>query len=519
MSKYCKQCGTELKDNVKFCTKCGMQCENSIKTAGSVKGSEKTKKKVLGKKKKNLLIGVGIFVIIMIIVGGISGFFSDFKKGYKEVEKETDGKYMLSMEEFIGKYEEIFQNKLAIEDFLIRDEKDGFAVRDEDDLFADYKKYTHYYYNNGATEDYNNEDAVENAILTQIMGNWRTFEILVENEDKIKAIEAKLQDGDYATAQNLMKIFIPSSQEEDYPELRNKACEDSVAYTYKDGVAVKVTEDTIRIWYDTKENFDRVSKQPFMTEEEEKQIIQDSLGVWEQESYSDLPVLDIFMPSDKILLIKQYYPQGTDVYGNMNYLKKECEVDVSTREYADFTKDIEYKITDYDNKEVTLRFVLRNKELDFIQYITENGEVMYTKSDKNISEFVGENSITPETSEISDLADNNTTGNDQVDDLVRNFPGFSGVWGDFGVHADPYQGMIEQAIKSKIRLSDYFGGDVNEVSLDVSVFQWDGVNVVGAGCILTFEGPSPGNEKFRTLTGVVNVDESGELEFVEGEYY
>ena len=43
---------------------------------------------------------------------------------------------------------------------------------------------------------------------------------------------------------------------------------------------------------------------------------------------------------------------------------------------------------------------------------------------------------------------------------------------DFGVHADPYQGMIEQAIKSKIRLSDYFGGDVNEVSLDVSVFPW-----------------------------------------------
>ena len=60
--------------------------------------------------------------------------------------------------------------------------------------------------------------------------------------------------------------------------------------------------------------------------------------------------------------------------------------------------------------------------------------------------------------------------------------------------------MIEQAIKSKIRLSDYFGGDVNEVSLDISVFQWDGVNVVGAGCILTFEGPSPGNGKFRTLT-------------------
>lgn len=341
MGKYCEQCGAELEDNNKFCSKCGTKYEED-----ELKSNAK-EKKVLGGKKKNLLIGVGIFVIILIIVGNVSGFFSGFKKGYKEVEKETDGKHMLSMEEFIGKYEEIFQSKLTIEDFLIRGEKDGFAVRDEDDLFADYKKYTHYYYNNGATEDYNNEDAVENATLTQIMGNQRIFEILVENEDKIKAIEAKLQDGDYATAQNLMKIFIPSSQEGDYPELRNKAREESVAYTYKDGVAVKVTEDTIRIWYDTKENFDRVSKQPFMTEGEEKQIIQNSLGVWEQESYGDLPVLDISMPSDKILLIKQYYPQGTDVYGNMNYLKKECEVDVSTREYADFTKDIEYKITDW----------------------------------------------------------------------------------------------------------------------------------------------------------------------------
>ena len=51
------------------------------------------------------------------------------------------------------------------------------------------------------------------------------------------------------------------------------------------------------------------------------------------------------------------------------------------------------------------------------------------------------------------------------------------------------------------------------------VFSEDGVNVVGAGCILTFEGPSPGNGKFRTLTGVVNVDESRELECVEEEYY
>lgn len=139
------------------------------------------------------------------------------------------------------------------------------------------------------------------------------------------------------------------------------------------------------------------------------------------------------------------------------------------------------------------------------------------------SEVTGEGNEEMNTAEENTKLDSDAKQNENIDkniaDLIMYFPGFSGVWGDFGVHADPYQGMIEQAIKSKIRLSDYFGGDVNEVSLDVSVFQWDGVNVVGAGCILTFEGPSPGNGKFRTLTGVVNVDESGELEFVEGEYY
>lgn len=515
-AKFCSKCGAELHEDNEFCSKCGTKCEENELESNT---KEKCKKRVLGKKKKTLLIGVGIFVIFLIIVGSVSGFFSGFKKGYEDVEKRTNDNAVLSMEEFIEKYNAIFQSELAMEDFLIRNEKDGYSIRDKDDLFADYKNYTHYYYNNGATDDYNNEEAVENATLTQITGNWKIFEVLVGNDDKIKAIEAKLQGGDYATAQNLIKIFISSSQEDDYPDLRNKAREESVAYTYKDGVAVKVTEDVIRIWYDTKENFDSVSKQPFMTEEEEKEIIQNSLGVWEQELYSDLPVLDISMSSDEILLIKQYYPQGTDVYGNMNYLKKECEIDVSTREYADFTKDIEYKITDYDNKDVTLRFVLRNKELDFIQYITENVEVMYTKTDKNLFESVGEEPITSDTSGISEPIYSNTLDNNEVEDLVRNFQGFSGVWGDFGVHADAYQGMIEQAVKSTISLSDYFGGDVNEVYLEVSSFQWDGANIIGAGCILTFEGPSPGNGQFRTLTGTVSVAESGDLQFIETNYY
>ena len=82
MGKYCEQCGAELEDNNKFCSKCGTKYEED-----ELKSNAK-EKKVLGGKKKNLLIGVGIFVIILIIVGNVSGFFSGFKKGYKEVEKK-----------------------------------------------------------------------------------------------------------------------------------------------------------------------------------------------------------------------------------------------------------------------------------------------------------------------------------------------------------------------------------------------------------------------------------------------
>lgn len=118
-----------------------------------------------------------------------------------------------------------------------------------------------------------------------------------------------------------------------------------------------------------------------------------------------------------------------------------------------------------------------------------------------------------------DSTTSNAIGVDKnIADLVTYFEGFSGVWGDFGVHADAYQGMIEQAVKSTISLSDYFGGDVNEVYLEVSSFQWDGANIIGAGCILTFEGPSPGNGQFRTLTGTVSVAESGDLQFIETNY-
>lgn len=123
MGKICVKCGNELSDNAKFCTKCGMQCENSIKTVGVVKGSKKNKKKVI-------LVGVSIVAVVLVIVGIATGFFSDFKKGYKEVEKGNvekgresvltkDGKaYKMTVQEYCDRF-----NEMANESWCSGDEE------------------------------------------------------------------------------------------------------------------------------------------------------------------------------------------------------------------------------------------------------------------------------------------------------------------------------------------------------------------------------------------------------------
>ena len=157
--KYCEQCGTEVQDDNKFCSKCGAKCESD-----DIESSKKGRF-LSGKKKKILLLGSGVLLAVLLIAGTASGFFSDIKKGYDEVGKEENDNTTpaLSMEDFLKKYNETYQSAIKLEDFLIRGENDGFVVRDKDDLFADYTNYIHYYYNNGATEDSNNKEAVERA--------------------------------------------------------------------------------------------------------------------------------------------------------------------------------------------------------------------------------------------------------------------------------------------------------------------------------------------------------------------
>lgn len=101
----------------------------------------------------------------------------------------------------------------------------------------------------------------------------------------------------------------------------------------------------------------------------------------------------------------------------------------------------------------------------------------------------------------------------EIKRLIYNFPEFYGKWGDFGIHVNKYQGLIESAIKSKISLSNYFSGSPNNVNMYASSFQWDGENIDTATCSILFDGVLLGTGEYGTLAGTVSVNYDGTLEF------
>lgn len=102
----------------------------------------------------------------------------------------------------------------------------------------------------------------------------------------------------------------------------------------------------------------------------------------------------------------------------------------------------------------------------------------------------------------------------EINEMFETLLEFEGVWGDFGSHVNKYEGLIESAIKSSISLSDYFGGDVNEVYM---YMYRQGDNAY----FIRFGGPSPsGAGQFRTLEcTVVPNDDGTKLQYIEGSYY
>lgn len=451
MSKYCEQCGTELEDNAVFCPECGTKCHSE-----NVEVKERLKENK--SKKKIFLIGTGVLLLALCIIGSVTGFFSDFKKGYEDTGNGKSTKSQKSALTEDGK-----AYKMTVQEYCDR-------------------------FNEMANGSWCSGDE-------EI---WRK-EVYEGTLDSLQ--EAAAYDSEVAEliVQTMTPKMIPGTtllESEDTDELPSG--ENYLKYTYTNqysfipdnvGVQILALKDTNQI-----------------------------VGVTAQFPMEYRNVGDKFGK-----LICDSFGETTDEFQELYIKMKEAGG------YGHMYKDgTVFELMYYNNSEEAALFKMSACTKEHYEEAWVNNPDLPSKENpiqnsEEDSEVTGEGNEEMNTAEENTKLDSDAKQNENTDkniaDLIMYFPGFSGVWGDFGVHADPYQGMIEQAIKSKIRLSDYFGGDVNEVSLDVSVFQWDGVNVVGAGCILTFEGPSPGNGKFRTLTGVVNVDESGELEFVEGEYY
>lgn len=451
MSKYCEQCGTELEDNAVFCPECGTKCHSE-----NVEVKERLKENK--SKKKIFLIGTGVLLLALCIIGSVTGFFSDFKKGYEDTGNGKSTKSQKSALTEDGK-----AYKMTVQEYCDR-------------------------FNEMANGSWCSGDE-------EI---WRkeVYEATLDSLQEAAAYDSEVAE---LIVQTMTPKMIPGTtllESEDTDELPSG--ENYLKYTYTNqysfipdnvGVQILALKDTNQI-----------------------------VGVTAQFPMEYRNVGDKFGK-----LICDSFGETTDEFQELYIKMKEAGG------YGHMYKDgTVFELMYYNNSEEAALFKMSACTKEHYEEAWVNNPDLPSKENpiqnsEEDSEVTGEGNEEMNTAEENTKLDSDAQQNENIDkniaDLIMYFPGFSGVWGDFGVHADPYQGMIEQAIKSKIRLSDYFGGDVNEVSLDVSVFQWDGVNVVGAGCILTFEGPSPGNGKFRTLTGVVNVDESGELEFVEGEYY
>ena len=107
-----------------------------------------------------------------------------------------------------------------------------------------------------------------------------------------------------------------------------------------------------------------------------------------------------------------------------------------------------------------------------------------------------------------------TEKRNEIEELFSTPRDYIGLWGDFGGHVDKYQGMIETAIKSAGSLSNYFGGDVNEVYMELRT-------VGDYGYAVVFKGPSASaTGDSWVLEGMVttNADRT-ELQFIRGSYY
>lgn len=68
MSRFCINCGEELKSNASFCTNCGKTCDSPANAAASIASNANMKEFVDGNKKTIKMVGIGVAAVIAVII-------------------------------------------------------------------------------------------------------------------------------------------------------------------------------------------------------------------------------------------------------------------------------------------------------------------------------------------------------------------------------------------------------------------------------------------------------------------
>ncbi len=110
---------------------------------------------------------------------------------------------------------------------------------------------------------------------------------------------------------------------------------------------------------------------------------------------------------------------------------------------------------------------------------------------------------------------------DIATDLVTNFTGYSGTWGDFGAHVNKYQGMIEETIKRDFKFREYFEckPSPNVLEMHISRFVRDDTGFGLARCTVSFEGVEKGSIYNAYVYGEIIVKKDGTMYYTMDYYY
>lgn len=458
----------------KYCEQCGKELDDhtmfcsecGVKCTDENSEVKEEAKKNLGNKnkKKIFLIGIGIFLVGFCIIGNATGFFSDFKKGYEEAEDKLSAKSQKSALTEDGK-----AYKMTVQEYCDR-------------------------FNEMANESWCSGD--------EEIFRMEVYEGTLDSLQEAAAYDSEVEELMIQTMTPQMILGTTLLESEDADEFPSG--ENYLRYTYTNqysfipanvGVQILALKDTNQI-----------------------------VGIAAQFPMNYRNVGDRFGK-----LICDSFGEDTDEFQEL-YLKMK-EAGGYGHMYKDGTV---FELMYYNNSEQDALFKMSACTKEHYVEAWVNNPDLPSKENPIENSEEGSEISSEENEETSNVEINDTetginegsgTQQNEILEMFDNLIFYEGTWGDFGSHVNEYQGMVENAIKSSISLSDYFG-DVNGtyMILEKRVLNDDvlenGQSATNQLYTITFEGPSvTGTGGTRYLDCTVSSLDGVNLVYNEISYY